>query len=153
MNDRLSTLAAILALSVAVEPAVADHNSKNGEGWANMPNDIHNTRVETLENDENDTFRDFVKYGEGSKTINRFDSDDTRPNQGTEQNGNASITGNSARSGQTKRNQGSLNTESKRQTHDQTRSRFESAAVARSRLNRNVRSMRGADSRRGRSRP
>ena len=40
----LSILCGALAASGA---ALADHNSKNGEGWANMPNDIHNTRIET----------------------------------------------------------------------------------------------------------
>ena len=32
--------------------SVADHNSKNGEGWANMPNDIHNTRIDTRAADD-----------------------------------------------------------------------------------------------------
>jgi hypothetical protein len=58
--------------------ALADHNSKNGEGWANMPNDVHNTRVETRENDDNEAFRDFVRYGEGSKSVNRFETDEKR---------------------------------------------------------------------------
>jgi hypothetical protein len=35
------SLAALVAGS-----ALADHNSPNGAGWANMPNDIHNTRIE-----------------------------------------------------------------------------------------------------------
>jgi hypothetical protein len=35
--------------------AVADHNSKNAEGWANMPNDIHNMRTETRSRIHRDT--------------------------------------------------------------------------------------------------
>ncbi len=78
MINRKATLAFAAGLMVMTGPALADHNSKNGEGWANMPNDIHNTRVETRENDDNEAFRDFVKYGEGSKTVNRFATDDKR---------------------------------------------------------------------------
>jgi len=50
--------------------AFADHNSKWGEGWAKMPNDIHNTRIETR--GDNTTFRDFVRYGNGATSDNRF---------------------------------------------------------------------------------
>jgi len=53
--------------------SVADHNSKNGEGWANMPNDIHNTRIDTRESGDNEAFRDFVKQGNGADSVNRFD--------------------------------------------------------------------------------
>lgn len=52
--------------------ALADHNSRWGEGWAKMPNDIHNTRVETRR--DNTTFRDFVRQGAGADSINRFES-------------------------------------------------------------------------------
>lgn len=76
MTNRIVTLAVASGLLVVAGPAIADHNSKNGEGWANMPNDIHNTRIETREADDNDAFKDFVRYGEGSKTENRFDTDD-----------------------------------------------------------------------------
>ena len=82
----LSVLCGALATSGA---ALADHNSKNGEGWANMPNDIHNTRIETREADDNEAFRDFVKYGEGSTSENRFASDDTVPAQAKKQQGKA----------------------------------------------------------------
>lgn len=38
-----------VVLSLMFAPAaMADHNSIWGEGWANMPNDIHDTRVDTL---------------------------------------------------------------------------------------------------------
>ncbi len=57
-----------MALSSA---ALADHNSKWGAGWANMPNDIHNTRIDTR--DDNDVFRDFVRYGNGAESENRFE--------------------------------------------------------------------------------
>ncbi len=53
--------------------ALADHNSKWGEGWAQMPNDIHNTRVETR--GDNTTFRDFVRKGNGATSINRYTTD------------------------------------------------------------------------------
>ena len=75
MSKRIVTLAVAAGL-LAAGTAVADHNSKNGEGWAKMPNDIHNTRIETREANDNEAFRDFVKYGEGSKTENRFDPAD-----------------------------------------------------------------------------
>jgi hypothetical protein len=35
-----------------------------------MPNDIHNTRFDLR--DDNDEFRDFIQYGEGADTTNRF---------------------------------------------------------------------------------
>ena len=50
--------------------AMADHNSIHGAGWANMPNDIHNTRIEDdLSGSE---FRDFVRQGAGAATVNRY---------------------------------------------------------------------------------
>jgi hypothetical protein len=59
------SLAALLSVS-----AMADHNSPNGSGWANMPNDIHNTRIEDgLSGTE---FRDFVRQGAGAATVNRY---------------------------------------------------------------------------------
>ncbi len=51
--------------------AYADHNSVWGEGWANMPNDIHNTRIETLDvEDGNTIFTDFVREGGGADSVN-----------------------------------------------------------------------------------
>lgn len=59
------SLAALFSLS-----ALADHNSVNGAGWANMPNDIHNTRIEDdLSSTE---FRDFVYKGAGADSVNRY---------------------------------------------------------------------------------
>ncbi|MGE0624425.1 MAG: hypothetical protein AB7I04_05860 [Pseudomonadales bacterium] len=68
-------LLSLLAATVSV-PALADHNSKWGEGWANMPNDIHNTRIDTR--GDNDAFRDFVRYGNGADSVNRFETGDAR---------------------------------------------------------------------------
>ena len=59
------SLAALVSVS-----ALADHNSVHGAGWANMPNDIHNTRIEDdLSSTE---FRDFVAEGAGANSVNRY---------------------------------------------------------------------------------
>ena len=68
-------LLSLLTATVSV-PALADHNSKWGEGWANMPNDVHNTRIDTR--GDNEAFRDFVRYGNGADSVNRFDTDNRR---------------------------------------------------------------------------
>ena len=61
----LGSLAAFVSAS-----ALADHNSIKGAGWANMPNDIHNTRIESgLSGSE---FADFVRQGAGADTVNRY---------------------------------------------------------------------------------
>lgn len=71
----LGSLAAFLSAS-----ALADHNSPNGAGWANMPNDIHNTRIEDdLSGTE---FRDFVRQGAGADTVNRY-LDSSTPSTGS----------------------------------------------------------------------
>ena len=60
-----------LAIAVAcLAPARADHMSPWGAGWANMPNDIHNTRLDTR--GDSDAFLDFIRFGEGADSINRF---------------------------------------------------------------------------------
>ena len=64
---------ALIAISGSAQ---ADHNSKWGEGWAKMPNDIHNTRVETRGDDT--AFRDFVKQGNGADSVTRFATDEAR---------------------------------------------------------------------------
>lgn len=89
MKRSLIPLSIMFGTLAASGAAVADHNSENGEGWANMPNDVHNTRIETREADDNGAFRDFVKYGEGSRTTNRFDSDKAAPAQASKQQGKA----------------------------------------------------------------
>ena len=53
----LGSLAVVAVLGVA-PAAWADHMSPWGEGWANMPNDTHDTRIDTL--DDNDAFLDYV---------------------------------------------------------------------------------------------
>ena len=89
MKATLLAIGVASAIAFSAGPVLADHNSKNGEGWANMPNDIHNTRIETKEADDNEAFRDFVKYGEGSESVNRFDSDDTTAKRAMEPADNA----------------------------------------------------------------
>ena len=67
-------LATCIASGVlATTAAYADHNSPMGAGWANMPNDIHNTRLE----DTNEEFMDLVQGGGGADSVNRYDDDTT----------------------------------------------------------------------------
>ncbi|ACL71352.1 hypothetical protein Tgr7_0253 [Thioalkalivibrio sulfidiphilus HL-EbGr7] len=75
---KIKTFAAAVALaSLFTGPvALADHNSIFGEGTANMPNDIHNTRIDTM-GDDGDAFADFVRYGGGADSVNRFLDDDS----------------------------------------------------------------------------
>jgi wobble nucleotide-excising tRNase len=55
-----------------------------------MPNDIHNTRVETLESNDNEAFRDFVKYGEGAESVNSENPpDENTAQRAKEQKGKA----------------------------------------------------------------
>ena len=68
--------AALLASLFASSAAMADHNSIWGEGTANMPNDIHNTRIDTMD-DDGDAFADFVRNGDGADSVNRFLDDDS----------------------------------------------------------------------------
>lgn len=60
--------------------AMADHNSVHGAGWANMPNDIHNARIE--DNLSSDEWRDFVSKGAGADTVNRYLDTDTVTSRG-----------------------------------------------------------------------
>jgi hypothetical protein len=69
---KFATLALALGLTASVT-ALADHNSVWGEGWASMPNDIHNTRLDV---DDTDDFIDFVRMGSGADSVNRFLTDD-----------------------------------------------------------------------------
>ena len=75
-----SLLSAAVVLAFAAAPlALADHMSPHGSCWANMPNDIHNTRLATRDlEDGNTIFQDFVQYGEGADTPN------TCPEEGVE---------------------------------------------------------------------
>lgn len=80
----ITVLGALVSLS---GPALADHNSKWGEGTANMPNDIHNTRIETM--GDNETFRDFVRKGNGADSVNRYaaEGDETQPGAAAREKG------------------------------------------------------------------
>jgi hypothetical protein len=78
-----------MLLAALSTTALADHNSRWGEGWANMPNDIHNTRIETR--GDNRTFRDFVRFGNGADSVNRFATEDeTRGRKASAQKSRAS---------------------------------------------------------------
>lgn len=76
MKRDLIRIAALAAMAMLANTATADHNSKWGEGWAKMPNDIHKTRVETR--GDNEAFREFVKNGGGAESENRFDTADDK---------------------------------------------------------------------------
>lgn len=147
MRTQFVMTAIASALLIATGPAVADHNSKNGEGTANMPNDIHNTRVETLESNDNEAFRDFVKYGEGSKTVNRFESDETQPKQAVEKKGNTKAMKNQGES--PANNQNSVKTQTARQDNSriETRTRLQPRE---SRPDRSTTSARNRGGRKGR---
>ena len=141
MRRQIVTPAIATLLLATAGTAVADHNSKNGEGWANMPNDIHNTRVETKEADDNEAFRDFVKYGEGSKTENRFDTDAGAPgqsNNGQQDKSKAqerkrveTNTGTESQAQERKRVETSTGTKTKSRTEIRARERRDSASMTR----------------------
>ena len=59
--------------ALAMTSAYADHASPMGAGWANMPNDIHNTRLE----DTQEEFMDLVQGGGGADSVNRYEDDTT----------------------------------------------------------------------------
>src|SRR3569623_1285536 len=59
------SLAALFSVS-----ALADHTSPMGAGWANMPNDIHNTQIE--DDRSGAELSDFVRQGAGADTVNRY---------------------------------------------------------------------------------
>ena len=76
-------LKALFGLSFLAATAVhADHNSIWGPGIANMPNDIHNTRIDTMD-DDTDDFIDFVSMGAGADSVNRYLDDDVTPGSGS----------------------------------------------------------------------
>ena len=72
--NKLATAGFLGVTMLFASTAHADHNSPHGAGWARMPNDIHNTRIETLGGD-NSVFRDFVRYGNGADSVNRYADD------------------------------------------------------------------------------
>jgi len=123
MRMQSLTLAVGSALLLVAAPGMADHPSKNGEGWANMPNDIHNTRVETRESGDNESFREFVQYGEGADSVNRFASDDTQPDQANQKKGEAKETSNQGES--------QANNQTNNQTNNQANNQTSLIAVGR----------------------
>ena len=72
-------LAGLTSLSAA-SPAFADHMSIWGEGWANMPNEIHNLRIEYK--DDNEAFLSEIQYGDGAVTGGGSNSDNMEPGNG-----------------------------------------------------------------------
>jgi hypothetical protein len=151
-TQTFTTIFAATVLAVAA-PSFADHNSKNGEGTANMPNDIHNTRVDTLETNDNDAFRDFVKYGEGSTTVNRFESDETQPNQANARQGEANAATNKGESPAKNQNRVETSTRNQDRARVETRTRLQPGATDRPRRDPSARSTRNRDrSDRGRNR-
>jgi hypothetical protein len=63
-----TTNARAIVLSLAAAPAAwADHMSIWGEGWANMPNDTHDTRIDTM--DDDDAFLEYVQSLSGSNSV------------------------------------------------------------------------------------
>ena len=74
-NAKVKLMTATLVAAMGAAPAFADHNSVWGEGWSNMPNDIHNTRIDTMDEDSS-VFRDFVQGGDAADSVNRFLEDD-----------------------------------------------------------------------------
>ncbi|MEJ2060837.1 MAG: hypothetical protein P8Y64_10180 [Gammaproteobacteria bacterium] len=64
MKSRKLSIVVLLG-AMGLAPAVwADHNSIWGEGWANMPNDTHDTRIDTL--GDNEAFTDYVQEAAAS---------------------------------------------------------------------------------------
>lgn len=75
IKTRQTGMVTLFVAALTAAPAVfADHASPWGAGWANMPNDIHNTRLDTL--GDTATFTDFVRYGDGADSVNRYLDDD-----------------------------------------------------------------------------
>jgi len=87
--SKKSVLALVITGSMfAASSAWADHNSIWGEGWANMPNDIHNSAIE----DDQDTFMDLVQYGGGADSVNRYaDTTDTATMSGGSMSGSTTV--------------------------------------------------------------
>lgn len=68
LNKTLNVLL-VTGTLFAATAAQADHNSVWGAGWANMPNDIHNSAIE----DTQEEFLDLVQQGGGADSVNRYD--------------------------------------------------------------------------------
>lgn len=77
-----SIFSVLIASSVLTTNVYADHNSIWGAGSANMPNDIHNTRIE----DDQETFLELVQQGGGADSVNRYADTDTESRLQTNRN-------------------------------------------------------------------
>jgi hypothetical protein len=72
------TLMVCVAALAAGSAVRADHNSKNGDGWANMPNAVHDYRIDirgdTAEplqaQGKDDEFTAWVQFGDGAASDN-----------------------------------------------------------------------------------
>lgn len=73
MKSKVLSSLFVAAGILTTSAVYADHNSVWGEGWANMSNEVHNTRIDTL--GDNDEFLEFVQYGDGADSVNRFADD------------------------------------------------------------------------------
>ena len=69
-----TALVALISTAAFAPYASADHNSVWGDGWANMPNDIHNTRLDPTVSDTE--FMEFVSGGAGAESVNRYADDE-----------------------------------------------------------------------------
>jgi hypothetical protein len=145
MRAQTFTIAFASAVLLVAVPSLADHNSKNGEGTANMPNDIHNTRVETLETNDNETFQDFVRYGEGSTSVNRFESEETQPSQANARQGEANAAIRKGESPAQNQNRTETNTGRQDRARVESRTRLEPGAADRPRRDSSARSTRSRD--------
>jgi hypothetical protein len=74
--------------------------------------------------DDNEAFRDSVKYGEGSTSVNRFASDDTVPAQSRKQQGKAEQVQNRSASQAQNQNKVATGVKSQDRTRTETRSRI-----------------------------
>ncbi len=78
---RQATLAGLASLGMS-STVVADHMSIWGEGWANMPNEIHDLRMEYK--DDNAAFLSEIQYGAGA--ITGGGNPNTSPGEGSQGN-------------------------------------------------------------------
>lgn len=89
MNLKTLLATCLMSGALAMTSAYADHNSPMGAGWANMPNDIHNTRLE----DTQEEFMDLVQGGGGADSVNRYDDDTTTTEPPSSQTASQTSTG------------------------------------------------------------
>ncbi len=73
MKIRTLVATCIAGGMLATTTVYADHNSVWGAGFASMPNDVHNSRLE----DSDEEFMDLVQYGGAQDSTNRYDDEAT----------------------------------------------------------------------------